>query len=167
MAEDGLLAQYYLNQATSGASPFYSGPIYHRGGGTLQRGAGIGSFLGGLFRRILPVLKKGATVAGREVINSGAHFMNDINKNVSPRIALKKRAREAVVNLTKKTMIGDGYKKSASSRKRQLNTTGQSSKTKRRRIVKSQKKKPSTKRKATTTTGKTLKKKKTRDIFSN
>lgn len=162
MAEVDLLTRYYLDQAGSGSSAFYSGPIYQRGSGSLQRGAGIGSFLGGLFRRILPVVKRGVTAAGREVINSGAHFLNDLNKNVSPCVALKNRSREVVDNLTKKVMSGEGYKKRSASRKRQSTGGIQTSKLKRKRSNDKKKATAITKKVAVKKTPK----KKTRDIFS-
>lgn len=164
MAEEVLLTHYYTNQATTATTPFYSGAIFHRGTGSLQRGAGIGSFLGGLYRRALPVLKKGAAIVGREVVNSGTHFVNDIAKNTSPCLALKKRSREAVINITNKTMTGGGYKKSsASGKKRQLSSGSRQSNTKRRRIVIKKKTKPATKK----SSSKKTQNKKTRDIFTN
>ncbi|KAJ6642662.1 hypothetical protein Bhyg_07615 [Pseudolycoriella hygida] len=108
MSDLELLTRYYIAQAGTGNTPFYSGPIY-------QRGSGIGSFLGGLFRRILPILKKGTVAVGREVLNSGANFMNDIANNVTPRTALRNRTREGITNLASKVMDGDGYKMSGTS----------------------------------------------------
>lgn len=92
MADADILTKYYIAQAQtgSGSSSFYSGPIYQQGSGNLQRGSGVGAFLGGLFRRILPILKKGTVAVGKEVINSGANFISDIGNNVNPRTALKK-----------------------------------------------------------------------------
>lgn len=133
-----LLEQYYLAQAGTGGS-FYSGPIYQRGAGSLQRGAGIGSFLGGLIRRILPILRKGTIAVGKEVINSGSNFMTDIGNNVDPKTALKKRSAEAVSNLTKKVMQGSGYKRRASTKKPHSVKAVQASK--KRKIVKKKKKK--------------------------
>lgn len=139
MAEIEALTQYYITQAGSGNS-FYSGPIYQRGHGAIQRGGGIGSFLGGLFRRVLPILKKGTTVVGREVINSGSNFLNDIVNNVNPRTAFKNRSKEAVTNLTHKMMHGDGYKRLPSTRKRHMTAVAQPSNIKRKKTLQSEKK---------------------------
>lgn len=85
MEDVELLTRYYANQAGSGVSSFYSGPIYQRGrGGSLQRGNGVGSFLGGLVRRILPILRKGTIAVGREVINSGTNIIK-LSEITSPR----------------------------------------------------------------------------------
>lgn len=162
MEDVELLSKYYIAQAGSGGSTFYSGPIYQRGSGRNQRGAGIGSFLGGLFRRILPVLRKGTVVVGREVINSGTNFIDDLRNNVTPQDAMKKRSKEAVVNLVKKAMNGGGYKGCKTTRKRQSTTTIQTSNTKRGKITKA--KKPAVKKSKEKAVKKV--KRKPEDIFS-
>lgn len=103
MASEQVLLRYYTDQARNGQTSFYSGPIYQKGGG--QRGGGIGSFLSGLFRQILPVLKKGTVAVGREIINSGSNLVRDIRNNENPQNALKRRSTEAVTNLAKKSNV--------------------------------------------------------------
>lgn len=166
MAELEALTQYYIAQAGSGNS-FYSGPIYQRGRGPIQRGGGVGSFLGGLFRRVLPILKKGTTAVGRELINSGSNFLNDIANNVNPRTAFKNRSKEAVANLGRKVMYGEGYKRAPATRKRHTSKVVQPSNTKRRKTVQS-KKKQTPVRKTTKNTNKKKKvvKRKLKDIFN-
>ncbi len=161
MANVELLTQYYIEQAGTGNSAFYSGPIYQRGSGSCQRGAGIGSFLGGLFRRILPILKKGTTALGREVIKGGSDFLSDISNNVDPKKALKTRSREVVTNALRNVMRGDGYKRRNTASKRQLSSAPQQSNIKRRKITKKKvtPRKPTNKKKQI--------KKRTKDIFSN
>lgn len=68
-----------------------------------QRGHGIGSFLGGLFRRVLPLLrkgvpliKKGAKAIGKEALRAGVNVATD---------ALKRRAEDKIDAL----MSGSGY----------------------------------------------------------
>lgn len=157
MADEQLLLRYYIDQARNGQTTFYSGPIYQKGG---QRGNGIGSFLSGLFRQILSVLRKGTVAVGKEVINAGSNVLNDISNSVAPQTALKRRSKEVITNLAKKAMYGEGYKRRTSTRKRQCSSTIQSGNIKRRKVVK--KKSPS-KRKSTRKSPKT--KKKLRDIF--
>lgn len=55
--QDPYLA-YYKNQLGSGVSVVYKGAPY-------QRGHGIGSFLGGLFRTITPLLSQELKLWGR------------------------------------------------------------------------------------------------------
>lgn len=152
MTEEELLTRNYLSQAGSGMGNFYLGPIY-------QRGYGIGSFLGGLFRNLLPLLKRGSIAIGMEVLNSGTNFINDIENNLSPGVAFNTRSREAYDNLKRKAMHGEGYITGKNHRKRQLSSGSRTVRIKRRKILK--KKKPVQKKKKKTTL-----KKKIKDIFS-
>lgn len=147
---EDIITRYYVEQATTGQSG--AGPVgYQRGRGG-QRGGGVGSFLGGLFRRIIPILKKGTVTAGREVINSAANFINDVRHNVSADQALRTRAKEATLNVVKKVMQGDGYKKRSRPVKRQLTAVSSASNSAKKRKASTSPKKPP--------------KKKSRDIFS-
>ena len=73
------LETYYLNQAgrglpsAPGIGPIYSAPLY------LQRGHGIGSFFGTLFRFVRPLL----WTVGR----TGCKIITDIAKNTSPDVS--------------------------------------------------------------------------------
>lgn len=127
--EQDLLVRYYMNQAGSGIGEFYSGPIY-------QRGYGIGSFLGGLFKSVLPILKSGGIAVGKEVLKNGANFLNDVQHNVSPRTAMNIRAKETVDNLKRKLLYGEGFKMGHSTKKRQLGVKPRKVKAKRNKKVK-------------------------------
>ena len=82
-----------------------------------QRGHGIGSFLGGLFRRVLPLLKRGAKALGREALRTGMNIASDMTTNNIPfKESLKSRVRETGENLKRKAeekidslMEGSGY----------------------------------------------------------
>jgi len=139
--EHDLLVRYYMDQAGSGIGEFYSGPIY-------QRGYGIGSFLGGLFKSVLPILKRGGLIVGKEVLKNGANFLNDVQNNVSPRTALKYRARETVDNLTNKLMYGEGFKDDRTTKKRQLCVRPRKVKVKRNKKVKVKSNKATSKKKS-------------------
>lgn len=84
-----------------------------------QKGHGIGSFLGGLFRRILPLLKRGATAVGREALRSGVNVVGDVlERDIPIRDSIRARARESGTNLKRKAeekletlMTGSGYKR--------------------------------------------------------
>lgn len=143
-----------MNQAGSGMGDFYSGPIY-------QRGYGIGSFLGGLFRTTLPLLRRGGIAVTKELLNSGANFISDVENNVSPRSAFNNRANESVSNLKRKMMYGEGFIPYGIAKKRHLSKDRRAVKTKRVSVV--NRKKPKTKKKQKK---KRVTKKKTRDIFN-
>lgn len=118
---------YYVSQAGSGVSHVYGG-VGH------QRGHGIGSFLGGLFRRALPFLKSGLKVVGREAAKTGVGVLGDVLNDVPIKTAFHDRFEVAKTNLKRKAqekleniMSGSGYKK-----KRRRTKVSQSRKSRRR-----------------------------------
>lgn len=89
-------------------------------GAPYQRGHGIGSFLGGLFRRVLPFLSKGARAVGKEALRAGINVIEDVENNTPWKEAIKTRLKESRRNLKRKAtekisnlMRGSGYKASA------------------------------------------------------
>lgn len=89
-------------------------------GSPYQRGHGIGSFLGGLFRRVLPYLGKGLRAVGKEALRAGMNVIEDVGNNTPLREAVKNRFAESRGNLKRKAeekiknlMKGSGYKVSA------------------------------------------------------
>jgi len=83
-----------------------------------QRGHGIGSFLGGLFRRVLPLLSKGVKAIGKEVVRSGMNVAHDVIQRDTPfKEAFNTRIKDSAANLKRKAeekidilMEGSGYK---------------------------------------------------------
>ena len=66
-----LLVRYYLHQAVRGRGVNGMGPIYTNPH-FLQRGHGIGTFLGGLWRSFVrPLLWQGVKAVGSEAIVTG------------------------------------------------------------------------------------------------
>lgn len=97
--------KYYINQAGSGVGNFYSGPIY-------QRGYGVGSFLGGLFRSVLPILKKGSMALGRKLTSCGSNVISGMEQNVPVQSAVRKHGTQTLNNLKRKVLdkiAGNGY----------------------------------------------------------
>lgn len=96
-------------------------------GSRYQRGRGVGAFLGGLFRKILPYLASGAKAVGKEVARAGVNVLEDVtNDRASFKEAVKTRARESGKNLRKKAvekindmMKGSGYKRQGVKRRNQ------------------------------------------------
>lgn len=102
--------KYYARQAGGGIDNWYRGAA-------VQRGHGIGSFLGGLFRVALPFIKKGALSFGKEALNAGVNVLEDVENNVPFRQSFTTRLNNAQNNLQRKAsdklnslLIGDGYK---------------------------------------------------------
>lgn len=109
---------YFDVQTGAGARTGYGGISHVYIGSPNQRGHGIGSFLGGLFRRIIPLLKQGARTVGKEALRSGINMASDVvNSGVQPGEAFQTRLRESGQNLKRKAeekinslMKGSGYK---------------------------------------------------------
>lgn len=101
---------YYSHQAGSGVGVIYKGTPY-------QRGHGIGSFLGGLFRSVLPLLSSGAKAVGKQMLNTGVGLLTDMVNAQPMKESFKNRFKEASGNLKRKAdekidslMSGSGYK---------------------------------------------------------
>lgn len=98
--------EYYSSQAGSGSGAIYRGTVY-------QRGHGIGNFLGGIFRTIMPLLRRGAKTVGKELLKSSAGFLGDLAVNVPAKEALKNRINDMGNSLKRKAenkinMMGSG-----------------------------------------------------------
>lgn len=101
---------YYSHQAGSGIGVIYKGAEF-------QRGHGIGSFLGGLFRSVLPLLSRGARVIGKEVLGAGVGILSDLVNARPMEDSIKSRFKEASSSLKRKVdekidrinMSGSGY----------------------------------------------------------
>lgn len=101
---------YYSHQAGSGIGVVYRGVPY-------QRGHGIGSFLGGLFRSCLPLLSSGAKAIGKEALNAGVGLLSDMVSARPMEESIKSRLKDASSNLKRKadekidnlSMSGSGY----------------------------------------------------------
>jgi hypothetical protein len=92
---DNVYFRYYSHQAGSGYN-------VHRGS-PYQEGYGIGSFLGGLFRSVLPLIKQGAKTVGKELLHAGINVAGDIIDNNKPiEEAVQARWQEAKANLKNK-----------------------------------------------------------------
>lgn len=100
-----IYTEYYLNQAGSGFGSVYAGGVY-------QKGHGIGSYLGGLFRCVFPLLKNSTSVLGSELMKSGVNILSDISRNGDPEFVIKKRGKETINNIGNiigEKMFGKGY----------------------------------------------------------
>ncbi len=74
---------YYSNQAGRGMPIF----IGTRG----QRGHGLGSMLAGLFRRAVPMLKRGLSIFGRQALKTGLNVANDVADGQNWKESARKR----------------------------------------------------------------------------
>ncbi len=101
---DKIWFDYFLSQAKQtghGGMIGYQGTPY-------QRGNGLGSFLGRLFRSILPVAKSMGKSAlktvGKEALNMGANVLGDVTQGKQIKNSLKEHGLQATKNLTNKAI---------------------------------------------------------------
>jgi hypothetical protein len=118
------LVSYYMQQAGRGRSGYGGiGPIY-TSTPFVQRGHGIGSFLGGLFRYVKPILWSGAKdigretlkALGRESLRTGGRILTDMadrSPGVSSHDIITKHIGETTQNLIGK-LRGKGRKRKSS-----------------------------------------------------
>lgn len=122
MAPQNHITNYYLTQA--GGGQFYAGSTH-------QKGYGIGSWLGGLFRSVLPLLRSGASVVGREAARAGAHVLADVAAGDNITDSVKAHGGQAVRNL--KRRAADAMQGSGAIKRRRAPPKRHSAKTARRK----------------------------------
>jgi hypothetical protein len=114
------LGQYYIRQAGGGGfrgrgardigvGPIYSIPPF------IQRGHGIGSTFGRLYRVVRPLISSGAKSLGREALRTGAKIMNDIadDPHTNVRDVVSKHLSATKQNLLRKLRGGGRKRKRA------------------------------------------------------
>jgi hypothetical protein len=132
---------YSDHYAQSGSGlPYFTG---YRG----QRGHGLGSFLSGLFRSALPILRRGLGFFGREALRTGAKIATDVSEGQSIADSAKRRVTERI-----NEFIPNAFPQSGSGRrsgqKRKRATSSNTNSRKRRRCV-SKRKKPAARKRTT------------------
>lgn len=91
MIPENLYDRYYVQQAGNGLDVY--------GGVSSQKGHGLGSILGGLFRGAMPILKNVGKVLGKKILSSGLAVANDVASGVNVKKSLKRRATEGALSL--------------------------------------------------------------------
>ena len=81
-ASRALYEDYYTRQSGSEVPVFY--------GACTQRGHGLGSILGGLFRRALPFLSSGAKILGQQAMTVSSDMIDSKSFQDSAKSRLKK-----------------------------------------------------------------------------
>lgn len=101
------MARYGPVQCGYGAVPYDDLSDVYRASYGVQRGAGLGSFLGGVFRFIKPLFLRTAKKVGREALVTGSTILSDIaSKKPDEQVSaiVKRRVTEAL----KRNMGGSG-----------------------------------------------------------
>ena len=87
---------YYIHQAGNGY-PVFAGKRY-------QRGHGLVSIFGGLFKAAMSLLKKGAKTLEREAFKTGLNIVGDVVQGRHIKQAAKSRLNSTGENLLQKAM---------------------------------------------------------------
>ena len=107
-ASKHLYETYYLDQSGSGI-PVFSGS---RG----QKGHGLGSLLGGLFRSAMPMIKRGLATFGKHALKTGLEIANDVVSGESVKQSAKRRISQGIKQFAKPenfiNQSGSGRKRS-------------------------------------------------------
>lgn len=153
----------------AGVGRIYIGAPYQRGHG------GIGSFLAGALRRVLPLLSRGAKAVGKEALSAGMNIVSDLANRTPLKESFRNRVRESGENLKRKAeekidrlMEGSGYKfKRSIGELQSLDSFASSSSGRKRKSKKKKKKQGRRKRGAIKGKGKkTVIKKRKRSVVS-
>ena len=98
---------YYLNQAGYGVGPVFQGQRF-------RSGYGLGGFFASLFRSAVPMLKRGAKVAGRALLRTGLDVASDALAGGNIKESAQQRFQQTGHNLATqavdhpKTQVGSG-----------------------------------------------------------
>ena len=122
-ASRALYEDYYTWQSGGEVPVFY--------GARTQRGHGLGSILGGLFRRALPFLSSGAKILGQQAMNVALDMIDGKSFQDSAKSRLMKDIKTFVTSNPIIPQSGSGVRR----KRRRQPSRKQSKKTKKRRIA--------------------------------
>lgn len=95
---DKVYINYYLSQVGGGLNdigPIYGSPRIY------QQGRGVGSFLGGIFKYLRPLIYSGLNAIKKQTIKTGTNVLNDLGKKPFKDI-IKERGMQAMDELKEK-----------------------------------------------------------------
>lgn len=89
---------------------FFTGTPYQRGYGVVQQGRGLGNVLAGLWKFVLPALRKLGIDVGKEALATGERVMSNLaeGENLDLKDNLKIGARNVLAHQTKRYQSGGG-----------------------------------------------------------
>ena len=129
-----MITPYFIDESQEYYNDYYSRQVGeglgYFSGSTIHKGAGIGSLLGSVFRKTLPLIKSGAAKVGKQLFSTGVNIAKDALQG--------KNIRESAAN---------NFKSSGADLLTALSDTLQTSKTKKRASNSLKHKKPSKARK--------------------
>lgn len=96
---------HYCDQQEGGSLPVYIGARY-------QRGSGLGSFLGGIFRTAIPFLKKGLLGIGKYGLERGLQLVGELERGKQFGDAARDQVQHAKQDFANKIRAQTGGRKS-------------------------------------------------------
>ena len=93
-ASRDLYKHYYIAQSGNGLPVF----VGARG----QRGHGLGSLLGGLFRSAFPMIKRGLATFGKHALKTGLEIANDVVEGQNIKESARRRVPEGIKRFAKR-----------------------------------------------------------------
>ena len=108
--QDPNIYRHHFNRQSGGDLPGFKGT-------RVQHADGIGSFLGALARKAIPLIKAGVKLAAPHVKQAGKEIAKDITGRVIKKAAEKMSGNRRKVNKRRKTYKGRKAKKSRRKRK--------------------------------------------------
>jgi len=120
-----LYENYYARQTGKGLPAF----VGYRG----QRGHGLGSVLGRLFRFAMPMLKKGLAYVGKHAAQTGQEIAEDVLAGQKFKESARRRLSTGIKRAAR---LGDFISQSGSGRKRKRKSSGKKKVTKKRKVKK-------------------------------
>ncbi len=123
---DATWASFYLSQAkqTGHGMQGFEGVPY-------QRGNGLGSFFKGLFRMILPVVKKVGKAVGKEALATGANVAADVARGRQFKESVQEHGRNAagrMFDTAARKVRGGGMGKRTAKKRKTINVARNSRK---------------------------------------
>lgn len=122
---------YYISQAGGASIPIFRGSRN-------QRGHGIGSVLGGLFRSAVPILKKGFQKIAPTALKTGLTIAGDVLEGRNLKEAARSRVSEGIKNLIEdeQPLSSSRQSQQQHQQKQQQQQIRQSRPRKRRKLIK-------------------------------
>lgn len=124
----------------------------------------LGSFLSGIFRAVIPIVKKSSVALGQELLKSGSNIVHDVWKTGDLAGAQKQRGKEFINKVSNRIsdhMFGSGYGNRLAVQYKQLKGSSRGNKTRKASKSKAGKGKKKTKKTKSTKKVKSTKKRKT------
>lgn len=103
----------HFREMQTGGNAYFSGTPY-------QRGAGIGSVFGSLFRYLIPMLKTFGKEIGREGLSVGSRVLNDLAAGTDVRNAVVNNASDGLRNILAQHNVDEGLRGAVNLAQRKL-----------------------------------------------